>query len=919
MILRKFVGLFLCFILSFSVYSASLVGSVIDKSDNEVLPYATVELLNVQDSSFVKGVACSADGAFELESVEVGVYLLRTSFMGYKTSIRKVEVTSIQENPMKIRLSADKVMLEEVKILAAATPVVVKEDTLVYNADAFRVSDGAMLEDLVKKLPGAQLSKDGKLVVNGKEIKKVLVDGKEFFSDDPKVSLKNLPANIIENVKTYDRKSDSATLTGVNDDDDEAVLDLTVKKGMKKGWIGNFTGGAGHDLYEKHPDFRYGLDANLSRFQDNKNFSIIGSFNNVNNTGFTDASSNYSSQNRGAANGINTSGILGVTFAENKNDHYDFGGNVQYKHNKNEAEKNSKTETFRKSGSTYQDDRSTSLRKSDDVSTNFRFSWKPDSMTTIMFRPSVSYSHSNTESSSSSQNYNTFRFMNNEKSSMKTLESDRLNLNATLRFVRKLNSKGRNVSFNSGFTYGYSPSDQNSFSETHFYTEDEDDINDSVLISNRYTDRCSKNLTYYVEAAYTEPIFKNHFLQFRYRFQHRGSDSYSYVYDEDDLTSFIDSLSSKIENDYNNHQADVSLQGKYSKVNYNVGFTFQPQISSTHNLIGPNVGKDKHQSVFNFSPNLNLRVKFDKQSNLNFRYRGQSAAPDVEYLQEVIDESDPLNLMYGNPNLKPTYTHNASVRFKKYVTEKQRSWMANVSYRMVQNAIMNRLLYDVNTGVQRSYKENVNGNWDLNGSLVFSTPFRNTSFLFSTTTNAGYAENVSLESSYKETDLESQKSETKTTNVGEKLAFSYRNDIFDIALSGKVDYQKSKNEQRLSGNRETFDYEVGLDANFNLPWSVVLSTDLEYKIYDGYSDGFNNQEIVWNAQVSKSFMKNNAGTLRFKVFDILGKQSNLSRKISDSSIIDTEYNTLGSYFLLQFSYRLNNFQQRERMPRKEFD
>lgn len=900
---------------SLSCHAAQLKGTVSDKADNESLPYATVELLRT-DSTFIKGIACSDQGDFLIENVEAGTYLLRTNFIGYKTQIRKIEVKEEEDKPMHIRLSADKEMLEEVKVLAAATPVSVKEDTLVYNAEAFRVTNGAMLEDLVKKLPGAELSQDGKLTVNGKEIKKVLVDGKEFFSDDPKVSLKNLPANIVENVKTYNKKSDNAALTGIDDDDDEAVLDLTVKKGMKKGWIGNFTGGAGHDLYEEHPDFRYGLDANLSRFTDDRNFSIIGSLNNINNTGFSDRAGSYSNQSRGMSNGINTSSLLGVTFAQNKSNSFEYGGNVQYRHNKNESEQESKSETFRKSGSTYKDERSTSWRKTDDVSTNFRFRWKPDSLTNILLRPSFSYGHTYSEGQSSTQNYNTSRFMNNEKEMSKTTESNKFNMDITLRFVRKLNSQGRNVAFNSGFTYSYNPSEQNSNSTTHFYTEEENEemetaVSDSLVQQNRYTDKCSHNRTFFVEASYTEPVFRNHYLQFKYRYQHRGSDSYAYVYDEEDHSDYIDSLSSKIDNGYNNHQIDASLQGKYTKLSYNVGITLQPQQSNTHNLVGPNVGKDKRQSVFNFSPNLMLRIKFDKQSNLSFRYRGQSAAPDVEYLQEVIDESDPLNLLYGNPDLKPTYTHNASVWFKKYIAEKQQNWMANLSFRLVQNAIMNRLQYDETTGAQRNYKENVNGNWNINTSLTFSMPFRNTPFSFSSTTNGGYTEDVSLEGSVLETDYSSLKSLTQTGNVAERMALSYRNDHFDISLSGKVNYQKSHNEQRQSGNRETMDYEARLDANFNLPWSIILSSDLSYRYYDGYQDGFDNHELIWNAQIAKSFLKNNSATIRFKVLDLLGKQNNLSRKVSESAIVDTRYNSLGSYFLLQFSYKLNNFQQKE--------
>ena len=884
-------GLFCAY--SFSLSAATLTGKVTDRETKETLPYANVELLLASDSSLVKGEMSSEDGAFLLENVKVGDYLVRASYMGYVDRYRKVKVPADTSSVElgRIALKTDNQLIEEVAVLATMTPLQVKEDTLIYNASSFRVADGAMLEDLVKKLPGAELTSDGKLVVNGKEVKKILVDGKEFFSDDPKVSLKNLPANMVKDVKAYDRKSESAQLTGVDDDEDEMVLDLSVKKGMKDGWIGNVFAGLGSDLRVDDPDLRYELGGNVSKFTDNSNFSLVASSNNTNKNGYDGNSDRASSQD----NGINTASTVGATFAKEKNKHYDYGGNLQYRHVKNDVEKDTHRETFRRGGTTYSDENDLSLKHTDNVSGSFRFKWSPDSMTNIVFRPNVSYSHTFGKNEGLSSNYNSAHKMNYSKLSSRRNNGDNFNLNGSLRFVRKLNEKGRNLGINLNSGYNYVPSDQRSMTRTDFrFYEDELDMDeaiDSSLMTDRWTDKKRNSFNYSAEASYTEPLFPKHYLTFKYRFQHRGSDSRSYVYDADDRTTMLDSLSSSVKNNYNTHRAEVGFQGRGAKMNYNVGFALQPQISSTENLLGANKGKDTRQTVLNFSPSLRYMYRFSKQQNLMLRYNGQSSAPNVEDLQRVIDESDPLNLRYGNPDLKPSYTNTVSARFKKYNQAKQSSIMANVTFRNVVNAITNIILYDETTGAQEYHRANVNGNWDLNAQFSNSTPFRkHRNFLFSSDTKAGYSKDVSFEG-------DGLRRVLSMFDLFGKYQLGYKHDKFSTFLFVTGRYQNS--------TTETEEFGSGLNFDVNLPWNMILSSDIDYHYYSGFSDMFDKDAILWNASLTKQFLKNNAGAFKFKVFDILGQQSNLSRRITENSIVETTSNTLGNYFIFQFTYKFN--------------
>lgn len=890
---RKFIVVGLSLFTYVSVSSAAqLTGVVVDRESKQTLPYAGVELLVLADSSQVMGVTSDEDGQFLLEGVSKGSYWLRVSFMGYEDRYRKVTVAEDTVNLTvgRVALRIDNELLEGVAVLATATPLQVKEDTLVYNAASFRVMDGAVLEELVKKLPGAELTKDGKLVVNGKEVKKILVDGKEFFSDDPKVSLKNLPANMVEEVKAYDRKSESSKLTGVDDDEDEMVLDLSVKKGMKDGWVGNVYGGLGSDLRVDDPDLRYEVGGNASKFTENSNFSVVASSNNTNKNGYDDNSNNNAS-----ANGVNTASTVGATFAKEKNERFEYGGNVQYRHVKNDLDKSVYRETFRRNGTTYMEQDEISLKHTDNVSGSFRFKWDPDSMTNITFRPNISYSHNYGKTSDDATNYNNLHRVSYSKSSFRENEGDNVNLTGSLRFVRKLNEKGRNFGLNFSAGYTHSPSDQSSLSRTDFsFYEDDYDLDESVdssMITDRWTDKKNNNINYSAEVSYTEPLFPKHYLTFKYRFQHRGSDSYSYVYNEADQSAFIDSLSTSVENNYNTHRAEVGFQGRSTKMNYNVGFALQPQTSSTENLIGKNKGKDMKQTVLNFSPSLRYQYKFSKQKNLMLRYTGQSSAPSVEDLQEVIDESDPMNLRYGNPDLKPSYTNTISARFKKYNSAKQSSIMANVTFRNVVNAITNIILYDETTGAQEFHRANVNGNWNINGQFSNSTPFRkHRSFLFSSNTKVGYSKEVSFEDDGMEREMD-------MLDLYGKYQLGYRSDKFDTYL-----YVAGRCQ---SSTTMTEELESGLNFDLNLPWNMILSSDINYHYYYGYSDLFDNDELLWNASLAKNFLKNNAGSFKFKVFDILGQRSSLTRRISETSIVQTECNTLGNYFIVQFTYKFN--------------
>lgn len=903
---RFSVGVVLMLLCTLSIFAQNKVisvsGRIVESDSNEPAAQATVQLLALPDSAYAAGIASNEKGWFTLPKVKAGKYLLKISYIGFRTKFVPVQLAN--NVPAKkvgtITLEPDAVMLGEAVITAEAPPVTVKADTTEYSAAAYPVPQGSMLEDLVKKIPGAEVDEDGKITINGKEIKKIMVDGKEFFSDDPKVSMKNLPANMIEKVKAYDKKSDMARITGIDDGEEEAVLDLTVKKGMKKGWIGNLIAGYGSkDRYEG--------GAMISRFKDDASLTILGSANNTNNKGFSEFGDAGQGMGGNAGAGITTAQSLGVNFAKDTKK-LQVGGNVQYGHSNNDARRTTSSETFLGETSSFSQSNNFSNRNRHDFRVDFRLEWRPDTLTTIIFRPNGSYSQTESDNTSWSKTENNSHAPVNEKNASSSSKSHNYSFNGSLMAFRRLNSKGRNLALRARFGYSDNESDSYSFSETTFYEVD------STSNISRYTDRTGDSRNWSISASYTEPVFKNHFLQLRYEFAHRKQLSQSLVYDSINYypypqyieRGYDNDLSTRVENFYDTHTADVSVRGIYTKMMYSVGVGLTPQSSLSKTTIGPNYKKNlPEQNVLNWAPSVMFRYMFNKQHVLMFRYRGRSNTPNIQDLQEVIDITDPMNLRYGNPNLKPSFNNDFSLFYRRFIPESMRSYSANLFYTNTLNSVANRMTYDPQTGARIYKKENVNGNWQARGYFSFNTPLKNKKFTLSSNTNARYSDAVSYTSVGNAKKSDQELSTTHNLGLGERFTGSYRSEAFDVSLSASANYNLVRNSKQENSNRETFDYYVGGNTNVNLPWEVSISTDINCRFKNGYTGGLNNNEVMWNAQISKNFLKNNSGTLRFKIYDILKQQSSLSRSISETMMSDTEYNTLGSYFMVHFVYRFN--------------
>ena len=931
-------GMALLLLTTLSVFSQTqkitVKGRVLEDTKEPAIQ-ATVQLLSLPDSVQASGVATSSMGFFSLPPVKPGKYVLKVSYIGFKTLWQPMQLSGStpQKNVGVLTLETDAIMLAEAVITAEAPQVQVVEDTLVYNSSAYRTPEGAMLEELVKKLPGAEVDDEGNVKINGKDLSKIMVNGKEFFGGDVKTGLKNLPVDMIEKLKTYDKKSDLARITGIDDGEEETVLDLSVKKGMNQGWFGNADVAGG-------TEDRYMGRLMLNGFMDDTRVSLIASANNVNDQGFSGGGGGPRWRRN---NGLNASKVIGLDFAT-QTSKIELGGSARYNYRDADIMSIGSTEDFLPDGNSYSNSNSKQRNRNNSFNADFRLEWKPDSMTNIIFRPDVSYGKtdnlSNSESGTfSSDPYSLVTDPNNWLTLEKILNPDddplrnirvnainsgslsdnkSLSTNATLQLNRKLNNKGRNITFRGRFGYTNNDNNQYTESETHYFQLMNYLGGDSVLIRNQYITTPTKNYNYSAQLTYSEPIARATFLQFSYQFQYKYSESDKTTYDLQGFPDWglstqlpagyeehaVDSLGKYAEYRYYNHDASVSLRFIREKYQLSAGMSFQPQ----HSVLSYKRGDymiDTTRNVFNFAPNLDLRVRFSKVSQLRLTYRGRSSQPSMENLLPIVDNSNPQNIRVGNPGLKPAFTHNMRLFYNTYNAEKQRGVMSHFNFSATQNSISNSRVYNSETGGWTTTPKNINGNWNAFGMLGFNTALKNKKYTINSFSNASYQNNVAYLTDSK-TKMENKNTTTNLTLV-ERLNTSYRNDWFEFGLNGTISYSIEKDKLTPDNNQEPYTFSYGANTTVNMPWSMSVSTNIANQSRRGYTDSsMNRNELIWNAQISQTFLKG-AATVSFEMYDILKRQSNISRSLTASGRSVYEYNGVNSYCMLHFIYRLNIF------------
>lgn len=910
-------------------------GKVTDKDSGDPVVQATVQLMTMPDSTYVNGAATLDDGSFELPKVAAGKYLMKVSFIGYKNIFHNLTLTN-QRTTVDVgnqKMELDAIALREAIVTAMASQVQVVEDTLLYNANAYRTPEGAMLEELVKKLPGAEVDDSGNIKINGKDIKKLMVNGKEFFGGDVQTGLKNLPVDMVENLKTYDRQSDMARVTGIEDGEEETVLDLTVKKNMNQGLFGNVDLGIGTEK-------RYTSRGMMNYFNGSTQLTFMGGANNVNDQGFSGGGGGGGFR-FGRNNGLTATKTFGMSFAT-ETDKLELGGSIRYNWRDNDVVNLGSQENFLfDGGSSFMNSNSMNRNKNNQWNANMRIEWKPTKMTNILFRPSVSWGKTNNGSDSESgtfgsdpyqvvddpNEYLSFDILDdsdplkairrNLTESANMTKQNSLSVNSSLQINQKLNDAGRNITFRGQFRYGDNDNDQYTQSLTRYYQLVSVLGGDSTLIRNQFITTPAKNTTYSAQVTYSEPIAKNTFLQFSYEFQYGLNKNDRKTYNLNNFpwalgnslpigyqTAEVDSLSKYAEYRTYSHEGSVTLRFNREKYQLSAGINLEPQ----HTVLSYKRADymiDTTRNVFNFAPNVDFRYRFSKVSQLRFQYRGRSSQPSMENLLPISDYSNPLNVRVGNPGLKPSFTHTVTLFYNTYDAERQRGISANAFFNASQNSVSNSRIYNEKTGGWTTMPKNINGNWNINGMFNYNTALKNQKYTINTFTQVGYTNNVGYLTDNK-THIE-QKNTTTNLTLGERMNGAYRNDWFEFGINGAINYSIERNKLNTQNNQEPYTYSYGANTQIILPWNMTISTNITNQARRGYSDkSMNRDELIWNAQISQTLFKG-AASLSVEAYDILKKQSTIMRSLSANGRSVNQYNAINSYVMVHFIYRLNIF------------
>lgn len=915
-------------------------GAIIDRDTKDPVEQVTVQLLKT-DSTYVTGAISNEKGLFHLNAPENGKYLLKITSVGYKPTVKRVVIEQDKNLALgNVVVGADAIMLKGAVVTAMAQKVTLKEDTFVYNSAAYRTPEGSVVEELVKRLPGAEVSDDGTIKINGKEVKKILVDGKEFMTGDTKTALKNLPTSIIDKIKAYDEKSDLSKVTGIDDGEEQTVLDFNVKKGMNKGLMSNIDLGIGNKD-------RYSARGMGGYFNSNNRFMLFGNANNTSDRGFGGGGPG---RGFGGGNGLNASKMLAANYNYEEKNKFKFNTSLRWNHSDGDVWSRRSSENFLGSSSSFSNSLNQNFSRSDSWNGNIRLEWMPDTMTNILFRPSISWTTNDSRSMglSASFNQDPYQYTEdplsdegiekmdevdaviNRQKSVSLSYSKNNNIRGMLQLNRKLNNKGRNVTLRMDAKYTDKDSKSISLQNAHLYLVQNEAGLDSTYQTNRYNLTPSKDYSYSAQATYSEPLWKATFLQFSYKFTYSYSKSDRSTYDfskysfdgispeygawgnylgrlDGELGDYRDDKLSRY-SEYRNYTHDIQVMMRFirQKYNLNFGVMIQPQRSK---FIQDYQGKyvDTVRTVTNVSPTLDFRYRFSKMSNLRVNYRGTTAQPSISQLLDITDNSDPLNVSMGNPGLKPSFTQNFRLFYNNFVQNHNKGVMTYINFSTTSNSISNKVTYDETTGGRITRPENINGNWNVMGAFMFNCSIDSAGvWNINTDTNLGYNHYVSYLSLDKSQD--SQKNTTQNTTWNERLSLSYRNDWLELSLDGTLAYNHAKNKLQPNSNLDTWQFSYGPSMTLTAPWGTSLNTSLSCSSRRGYSDAsMNTDEFVWNAQLSQGFLKGKPLTVMLQFYDLLHQQSTFSRAISSVSRTDTEYNAINSYAMLHVVYRMNLF------------
>ena len=900
--------------------SGNVKGIVFDTIAKQPVAAATITVLQRSDSSLVTFTMTDRRGEFSLANVPYGDYRLLVTHVNYHNVNKFFTINDANNNVdfRNVEVSDKNKVLEEVVVMAEAPPVTLVGDTVQYNAGSFKTKPNAVVEDLLKKMPGIQVEKDGTVKAQGQTVNRVLVDGKEFFGNDPKIATKNLPADAVDKVQVYDKQSDMAQLTGFDDGQSEKTINLKLKKDKKKGVFGKVNAGGG-------TDGRYQGRFNVNSFKGARQMSVIGMGNNTNAEGFSfmDILSFSGGMNQlggGGGGGLNINissndPMAGAMGGGNNNAiNTSWAGGANYNNiigNKMEIQSNyffsrynpvtdqKLSRQYILPDSTYfynQNSRTNNLSYSHRF--NLTYDYLIDSMHSLKFTPTLSLQNAKNQSLSKYETLSEQLIRSNNGFSNNYAASDGYNFNGTLLFRKKFNRRGRTLSVSLGSTLNNSEGNGQLGSVNEFYNRSGLSVKTDSINQQSFSE--SEVRGYTTRAVYTEPLFKRSLVELSVSKNESRSVSDKVTYDFNQSSGKHDMINPLLTNNYENiygtTTAGIRVRTQKKKYNYSFGLTWQN--ADLKGTIKSGI-KDSviTKSFYNLLPNARFQYNFTRFKNLQLDYRASTNQPSVSQLQPIPDISNPLNIRMGNPNLKQEFTHRINASYTGINPFRNKSFFWFSSYSFTNNRIVNYDIID-SFGRKITTPVNVDGVYNLNNDLTVGLPLRFIKSSLNFNTGFGYSKSIQFINTVRNNIY------NVSIDPGIEISKSFK-DKLDLTLSGGFTYNKAKYSLQSSLNNNYLTQDYGIDVGWQLPGNFYLSTDFRYTINSQRSAGFNAKVPLWNAAFSKLFLKYNRGEIKISVYDLLNENQAIVRNTNSNYIEDQNNRVLKRFFLLSFTYSLN--------------
>jgi hypothetical protein len=910
--LGQFISISCLLLMSYVGFAQNLTiqGSLKDSIANRALNSATVSLVYAKDSSLVSFSRTNEAGVFNFKNVAPGNYLISVSYVGYVPKWVPVLTGTDKIVEMGLIYMNDVNTMSTVTVTARRPPVVINGDSVEFNSENFKTAPNAVVEDLLKKMPGMEVDKAGGITVNGKKVTKVFVNGKEFFTGDPVMATKNLPADAVDKIQVYDRKSDQAMFTGIDDGSEETAINLKLKKDRNKSTFGKLNAGAGTPSV-------FDAQGNVNVINNEAQFSAIGGANNTNRQNFSGRNIiNFSGggggrPGAGAGVTVNFGGGSGETDANAQGiaDTYSIGGNYSNLFNDKKTEFNanlsvsdvtrnnnsfSKTQNLTPGNSFNRISNANSIAGNKQQNFGSTIDHKVTDNFSFRFTPSLGLQQTTNYSEDSTQTYLTNGNLLNSNTTMSSSASDAVNAASTLLLRKKFAKKGRTISSTITQSFNRSNSTGNQYTEQLSYLNNKL-TNDSILDQKNI--RKGENSSYSANVIYTEPLGKKSLLEFNtYLSKSIGSSSRK-IYDYSSLTDGYGVLNTRLTNEFNSEYTysggGMSYRSNQKKYNFATGFSIQKAVLDGENISAKTKLSQSFQDIL---PNATFRYNFSQTKNLNIDYRTSTNQPSITQLQPVLDQSNINRQSIGNPDLKRSYVHNLNIRFFSSKILAGKNFFSTLNASTTNNSIVN---YDsvLPNRTILTKPVNVDGAYRINTSLNYGFGIKKLKSRLSFGLNAGLNNNISYANGLLNTIV--------TKSTGPSMSYTYIvDDVIDINLTARYSFSQTTNEVNPNLNTNFLTKVFGADMTNYLPFNIVLNQSLNYAINTGRAEGFNTAIPIWNASFSKFFLKNKRAEFKMSAFDLLNKNIGINRNVSQNQIVDRSYNVISQYFMLTFTYSL---------------